>query len=78
LLLVLANKPAHLPRRQSQPCRDRVLLELPVDKSLNAFEPIQFAHRHGHLWYPDHGPISQTVKTISGEWTTGAKADIST
>jgi hypothetical protein len=36
-------------------CCDRMLLELSVDKSLNALEPIQFAHRHGHLWYPDHG-----------------------
>jgi hypothetical protein len=35
--------------------RDRMLLELSVDKSLNALEPIQFAHRHGHLGYPDHG-----------------------
>jgi len=55
LLFILADKPAGLARRQSQPGRNRKLLELSVDKSLNALEPIQFAHRHGHLGYPDHG-----------------------
>jgi hypothetical protein len=55
LLFILADKSAHLARRESQPRGNRGLLEMSVDKSLNALEPIQFAHRHGHLGYPDHG-----------------------
>jgi len=40
LVFILADKPAHLSRRQSQPGRDRMLLELSVDKFLNELEPI--------------------------------------
>src|ERR1035441_1685448 len=45
-----------------------VLLELSVDKSLNALEPIQFAHSHCYLGYPDHGqsPRPQRRSTESG------------
>jgi hypothetical protein len=42
----LAQSVEHLVRQLST---FESLLELPVDKSLNALEPIQFAHRHGHL-----------------------------
>jgi len=42
-------------RRQSQPGRRDMLLELSVDKPLNTFEPIQFAHRHGHPDVLPHG-----------------------
>jgi hypothetical protein len=54
LLLVPTHQSAHLARRKSQSRGDCMLLEFSVDKSLNAFEPIQIAHRHCHLWYPDH------------------------
>src|ERR1700679_3434302 len=67
------DKPAHLARSQSQPGRDRVLLELSVDKSLNALEPIQFAHRHGHLGYPDHGQSPRPSKRSAESGPRGPK-----
>jgi hypothetical protein len=77
LLLVKADQPAHLARGQPQPRSDRMLLELSVDKSLNALEPIQFAHSSLSPWVSGSWRISQTAKTVNGEWITGTKADIS-
>src|ERR1700722_3787833 len=73
LLLVPADQPAHLARGQSEPRSDRMLLELSVDKSLNAFKPIQFAHRHGHLGYPDHGQSPRPKRRSAESGSRGPK-----
>ena len=77
LLLVPPHQSAHLARRQSQSRGDCMLIKFSVDKSLNAFESIQVAHRHCHLWYADHDQSPQR-NDVCGEWITGTKADIST
>jgi len=34
---------------------DRQVHAMTFSELLNALEPIQFAHRHGPRWHPDHG-----------------------
>jgi hypothetical protein len=41
--------------REAEPISGPDGLQIAVDDGLNALEPIQFAHRHCHLGYPDHG-----------------------
>jgi hypothetical protein len=61
LLLVSAAQPAHLARRESEPRGNRDLLELSVDKSLNALEPMRISRKEGQRFTACRSMVSRHV-----------------